>query len=94
MQNDDKIREEFKENFPIEGQVIKSGFESWDFTDYFNEKLDELIHQAQAERTKDILSMIQPVCEGNEPSTIGYFFSVKDYEALKSSIEERYLKAE
>ena len=35
----------FRENFPTKEQVTKQvafGVNSWDFTDYFNEKLEEL----------------------------------------------------
>ena len=43
--NNTKIIKEFRKNFPTKEQVtkqVKFGVGSWDFTDYFNEKLEEL----------------------------------------------------
>jgi len=51
MKTTNKIIEEFENNFPTKEQVIKQR-ESWNFTDYFDEKLDQTLVQQREEFIK------------------------------------------
>ncbi len=63
------VVEEFKENFPTGEQVIKKSGESWDFTDYFDEKLTSLVQQSKEEVKKNIREIITLTDWENDSAT-------------------------